>query len=153
MLPTYGPTHERLATLAGNWRGEGEVFANPWGPAGRSASTWAFRFDPPRLNLIHDFHERRDGGFAFDGHGVLTVDPDGGDVLWFWFDTHGYPPLQPARGGWEGNTLRLEKHTPRGVGRSSFELGTDRLVYRVVTRLAGADAFIPITTAEYRREG
>jgi len=152
MQPSYGPAQERLAAFLGEWRGDGTVFANPWGPAGNSKGHWSFRFDPLRLNLIHDFHEQREGGFAFDGHGVLTVDPDAGDYLWFWFDTHGYPPLQPARGGWTGSVLGLEKHTPRGVGRTTFSIDGESLTYRVATRLTGAADFAPIVEGVYLRQ-
>jgi hypothetical protein len=48
------------------------------------------------------------------GHGVFTLDPSNGSTLWYWFDSFGYPPLEPARGGWEDNTLWLAKRTPRG---------------------------------------
>ena len=140
-----------LARLVGVWTGDGEVFANPWGPAGRTTGEWRFRLDGGGFNLIHDYREIRDGANVFEGHGVLTVDPETADWLWFWFDTYGFPPLAPARGGWEAGRLSLAKSTPRGQARSVFTLDGDALEYAVETRLADAADFIPVSRGRYLR--
>ena len=44
------------------------------------------------------------------------------------------------------------KHTPRGIGRSVFELKGNTLHYRVATQLAGSSEFIPIVEGAYRRQ-
>ncbi|MDR6287689.1 MULTISPECIES: DUF1579 family protein [Inquilinus] len=148
---TPGPLHESLARLEGAWEGEEEVFPNPWGPSGPAKGRWDFRFDPARLSLIHDFAEERAGGCRFDAHGVLTVDPAAQEIVWFWFDSYGFPPLAPSRGSWEGDRLILVKHTPRGIGRSVFTVGPDRFRHEIETRLADQADFTPIMRGEFRR--
>ena len=140
-----------LACLEGCWKGPGETYPNPWGPAGATIGSWRFWFDRRRLNLIHDYSEERGAGEPFDAHGVLTVDPETRDVLWFWFDAYGHPPLSPSRGGWDGTALRLEKVTSRGVGRVTFERRDDDLSCRMETRPAGADAFVPVMVGRYAK--
>lgn len=151
--PEHGPLHERLKGFAGEWAGDEDIFPNAWGPGGKAKGSWRFRLDASGFNLIQDFQEIRDGGYRFDGHGVLTVDPAAGEYVWFWFDSYGYPPLSPSRGGWQGNVLVLEKVTPRGIGRSAFELDGDRLGYRVENKLLGDADFSPVMAGTYRRQG
>lgn len=150
---TPSPLHQSLARFEGRWTGEGEVFPNPWGPSGPSRGHWEFRFDPARLALIHDFSEERPGGYRFDAHGVLTVDPTAGEIVWFWFDNYGHPPLDPSRGNWEGDRLTLVKHTPRGIGRSLFTVGPDHFTHEIDSRLNGQADFTPVSRGEFRRQG
>lgn len=153
--PLPGPLHARLAALEGAWEGDEEIFASPWSQGGPAHGRWAFRCDPSGLHLIHDFAETRASGERFDGHGVLCVDPSAvdpaGPILWFWFDSFGFPPAAPARGGWDGPTLTLEKATPRGLGRTRFTLEPGRLLQTVEARPAGTEAFAPVMTGRYRR--
>jgi hypothetical protein len=148
-----GPLHQRLTAFEGTWSGAGTVFPNPWGSSGPTRGTWVFRFDPPRLNLLHDYAEERADGERFDAHGVLTLDPAAADYVWFWFDSYGYPPLAPARGNWQGDRLILEKSTPRGRARSVFTLGDHVLGYAVASKLEGETEFSPVAEGSYRREG
>lgn len=129
-----GPSHKRLADFVGHWAGEAEILPNPWAPAGSTRGEWHFRLDAAGCNLIHDYRDEGADGYWFEGHGVLTVDPQSGDTLWFWFDRYGFPPMTPSRGTWEGTVLTLEKTTPRGVGRSVFTLAGDKLGYEVSSR-------------------
>ena len=148
---TPGPLHDSLARLDGSWAGEEEVFPSPWGPGGPAQGRWNFRFDPARLSLIHDFTEERAGGHRFDAHGVLTVDPAAGQIVWFWFDSFGYPPLAPSRGGWDGDRLILVRHTPRGTGRSVFTIAADRFTHEIGSRLTGEADFTPVMRGVYHR--
>ena len=43
------------------------------------------------------------------------------------FDSIGYPPEVPARGAFDGDTLVLERTTPRGTNRTTFTLDGERL--------------------------
>lgn len=140
-----------LTGLEGRWSGQGVTYPNPWGPAGPTVGSWHFQFDRVRLNLIHDYVEERQVGGSFEAHGVLTVDPASQDVLWFWFDAHGHPPLAPARGRCRGPSLALEKVTPRGVGRTTFEWSADELLCGMDCKLTGTEAFVPIMTGRYLR--
>ena len=142
---------KQMQALEGRWTGRGEIFSNPFGPAGTTQGAWSFRMDAPGLHLVHDYREQRSDGNIFDGHGVFAIDPDTSEFLWYWFDTYGHPPLSPARGRWAANILRLEKHTPRGVGRSSFRLDDQFLIYEADTKPNGANEFIAITRAVFER--
>ena len=144
-----GPPDQRLALLVGDWEGDEQVFPNSWGPGGPGRGKWTFRLDASGFNLIHDFSEIRDGGYQFDAHGVLTVDPATREFFWFWFDSYGYPPLNPSHGNWQGSTLTLEKTTPRGVGRSVFALGANLFDYRVENKLNGEAMFTPVMTGRF----
>jgi len=148
-----GPLHQTLARLEGRWEGEEEVFPNPWGPHGPARGRWDFRLDRARLALIHDFTEERAGGYRFDAHGVLAVDPAAEEIVWFWFDSYGYPPLAPSRGGWEGDRLVLVKQTPRGAGRSVFTVAADHFVHEIASRPNGQADFAPVMRGVYRRLG
>ena len=148
-----GPLHERLKLFVGEWEGEEQIFPNPWGPSGPGRGHWKFWLDPSGFNLIHDFSEVRDSGYRFDAHGVLTVDPAANAFVWFWFDSYGYPPLNPSRGTWQGSGVTLEKTTPRGVSRSVFELAKDSLGYRVESKVAGSTQFAPVMAGRFVRMG
>lgn len=139
------------ADLVGHWDGAGEVFPNPWGPAGMTRGHWDFRFDGAGLHLIHDYAEQRSDGSRFDGHGVFARDPVVGDILWFWFDSYGFPPLQPARGNWQGSRLELEKQTPRGLGRTHFTLESARLVVEIWSGPREVSDVILISRGVFRR--
>ena len=110
-----------LARLQGHWTGTGVLHPNPWGPSGPTTGTWTFRLDACGHHLLHDLAEVREAGGTFAGHGVMCVDPAAGGIVWFWFDSYGQPPLEPARGTWDGDLLVLRKHTPHGHGRSRAE--------------------------------
>lgn len=148
-----------FTALEGAWEGEDQLFASPWSAGGVARGSWNFRRDPSGLHLIHDFTEIRETGDRFDGHGVLCADPGAdpgadpadGTILWFWFDSYGFPPLPPAQGGWNGATLTLEKATPRGLGRTRFTLEGGWLLQTVEARPAGAAAFAPVMAGRYRR--
>lgn len=148
-----GPLHRRLMDFVGDWEGDEEIFPNPWGPGGPGHGKWNFRLGAAGFSLIQEFSEVRDGGYRFDAHGVLTVDPEAGDYVWFWFDSYGYPPLNPARGHWHGASLTLEKTTPRGTGRSVFELHHDAFDYRVESKLNGDAHFAPVMAGQFVRTG
>jgi hypothetical protein len=107
--------------------------------------------DPDDVHLMGDYTEERAGGHRFNGHGVLTIDPERLDAIWFWFDTYGFPPIAPARGGWDGHRLVLEKTTPRGVGQTLFMVDGDRLLHEASSRLAGEDAFRQISSMALTR--
>jgi len=159
--PTNGPSSPEpasagraapLAALVGRWSGGGELFPNPWGFAGPVEGVWTFRLDRSGHNLIHDYVEQRANGEIFEGHGVLTIDPASQEIVWFWFDSYGFPPLAPARGAWNGEELRLEKTTPRGSSTSRFHLSGGRLSYAVEARLTGAAEANPIMRGVFVRD-
>ncbi|WCB95602.1 hypothetical protein DSM104299_04351 [Baekduia alba] len=141
-----------LSSLAGAWAGTETLSDSPWSPGGLAHGRHAFALGLDGKVLLQDYVEERDGAVALTGHGVLMHDTETDDVLWFWFDSIGFPPLSPSRGRWNGATLTLHKETPRGVQRATFSLAGDRLEHRIEVRLGDATEFATLVTATYARE-
>src|SRR2546428_461391 len=116
-MPEVGPEHRRLAVLAGEFAGTEELAATSWSPAGTATAQVRARRDLGGFTLIQDYTQRRDAHVSFTAHTVFTVDPATGETLYYGFDSYGFPPDAPARGGWEGDVLTLTKTTARGMAR------------------------------------
>lgn len=140
----------RLKVFLGAWKGEETLAASPWSPGGRATGCHRFELVAGGTALAQTYHQQREGQLALSGHGVFTLDPQTGEVLWFWFDDFGFPPLSPARGDWTAEGLRLEKRTPRGETRYLF--APEASGWRQVTelRLGGQETFSPFLKASYR---
>ena len=139
MMPELTALHERLASLAGDWKGTEQLAPSPWSPGGTASSTLTFAVAAGGFASIQDY--RSDTGLT--GHGVFSVSGD--EVLWHWFDSIGYPTETPARGGFDGDALVLERTSPRGTNRTAFTLDGDRLRQEIA--VDGAR----LVEAEYRR--
>jgi hypothetical protein len=152
-MPKPGAEHARLARLVGNWRGEEQLSPSPWGAGGVAIGRFQFRFGVDGMALLQDYEEEKEGQVVFRAHGVFLIDPVSGDVLWWWFDSFGFPPDPPARGRWVGDALRFEKHTPRGSSRYTMDFGNDGFAFRIENRLAGQDNFTEFMRGLYWRAG
>jgi hypothetical protein len=150
-MPKPGAEHARLARLVGDWSGEENLSPSPWGPGGTAFGRFQFRNGVDGMALLQDYEEEKEGKVSFRGHGVFIVDPVNGDVVWWWFDSLGFAPDPPARGSWDGDTLRLEKHTPRGAARYTFDFESDSLRFRIENRFAGEQEFSEFMRGRYRR--
>jgi hypothetical protein len=124
-MPELTALHERLATLEGAWEGTEELAPSPWSPGGTARARMSFGVAAGGFALVQDY--RSDTGMT--AHGVFSVSDD--TVLWHLFDSIGYPPEVPARGGFDGDTLVLERTSPRGTNRTTFTLAGDRLHQRI----------------------
>ena len=140
-----------LDVLVGSWRGSGVVHPNPWGPAGSSRADWTFRWDADRMHLIGEYVERRGAGHRFNGLGILSHDRETARLLWFFFDSYGYPPDPPASGQLESGALILEKESLRGRGRTIFNWTQDRLSQSVSAMPVGATDFMPLADLVFER--
>jgi Protein of unknown function (DUF1579) len=153
MSPEPTPTHRRLADLVGAWSGKESLAASPWSPGGTADGRHVFSASCGGMAVVQDYVEHRDGDVSLTGHGVLTVDPETDDVLWYWFDAIGFPPAAPARGAFAADgRLTLEKTTPRGTQRATFALAGDTLDHQLAVRLRDATEFSTVLTARYARE-
>lgn len=150
-IPRPGPEHARLERLVGAWSGPEAVSPSPFGPGGSASGRMRFRFDLDGMALLQDYEQATDGETVFRGHGVFLIEAETGDVLWWWFDNFGFPPV-PARGRWNGDTLELEKTTPRGDARYRFALGGDLCGFVIENRFAGQDDFAEFLHGDYVRD-
>jgi hypothetical protein len=150
--PELGPSHERLAELAGRWRGTETLAPSPWSPGGESDAELTFAVAAGGFALVQDYRSERDGETLMTGHGVFSVDPAAGDVLWHWFDSIGYPPLEPAVGAFAHGGLVLERSTARGTNRTTWSLHGDTLTQAVEFRAAAAPGFETLVSARFTRE-
>lgn len=150
-LPGPGPEHARLARLVGEWSGDEQLSPSPWGPGGAAIGRFQFRTGVDGMVLLQDYEEAKEGQVVFRGHGVFIVDPLTHDIVWWWFDSLGFAPDPPARGRWDDDTLRMEKHTPRGAARYTFALDADALSFRIENRFAGQDDYVEFMRGQYVR--
>jgi hypothetical protein len=148
---TSATIYEWFEQVAGTWRGVEQLSPSPWSPGGEAEGRHTFSTAIGGRNLLQDYAETRAGEESLSGHGVFTVDPESGEVLWFWFDSFGFPPLDPARGAVAGDTLTLEKTTVRGSQRTTFARDGDELAHRIEYRAPGAGEFAPLVVATLRR--
>jgi hypothetical protein len=151
-MPKTGPVHTRLLALAGEWEGPESVEASPWGKGGPATGRSSIRADLDGFAVIQDYVQLKDSLVTFRGHGVFTVDPETQEVLWYWFDSMGFPPDQPARGRFEGDVLTLLRVTPRGSARYVHKITQNEHQFSIENKL-GADAdFTLFMRATYTRK-
>jgi hypothetical protein len=151
-MPTRGEAHEALTALVGNWAGTEELAASPWAPAATASATCQYRLALDGFALLQDYAQTREDGSRLLGHNVFTVDPATGETLWYGFDSYGFPPGSPGRGGWTEGRLHLEKTTPRGVARHRLTPDGDVLTHEIDVKLGQAAEFTPFLRARYTRE-
>lgn len=150
-MPKPGPEHARLMRFAGRWTGAEVLAPSPWGPGGAAHGTTILRVELDGMALVQEYVERKDGATVFQGHGIFMIDPQGSDVLWWWFDSMGFPPDGPSRGRWDGDVLLLEKATPMGEGRYRYEFLGDRYTFSMANRFPGQSEFTEMMRGDYAR--
>lgn len=149
--PTPGPQHAALARFEGTWNATETMAPSPWGPGGEATATITSRYAVDGMALVQDYAQTVDGTVVFRGHGVMQPDPQTGEVLWWWFDSMGFPPEPAARGRWDGATLAFEKSTPRGEARYTFRFDGPRYHFRIENRFPGQAEFVEFLRGEYVR--
>lgn len=151
-IPRPDPDHlARLHRLAGDWAGAELAQPSPWGAGGPAHGRSRFRVGLDGIALLQDYEQDKGGQVVFRGHGVFLIEPDSADVLWWWFDSLGFPP-EPARGRWDGEVLRLEKRTPRGEARYRYELDGDSYRFVIENRFPGQGDFAEFIRGDYARQ-
>ena len=153
MSPAPGVQHQRLDLFVGRWLGTAETCPTQWNSGGSAKGIWRFRWDAGGLNLVHSYRETRSSG-VFEGNGFFTVDCEHEQLLWFWVDNHGFPPVNPSVGSWtDDGALILTKTTPRGVGTSVFRFHDDHtLTFSATSQAVGESTHLPVVSGIYRRQ-
>src|SRR4051794_7498840 len=141
---------ELFAPLLGNWTGTEQQEASAWSGASSTRAAVTFKLDLGGTGVVQEYRQVRADGQEFLGHGVFLLEPGTARVLWWLFDSYGYPP-EPAGGGWDGLSLALTKVTPRGAAYHRFTVGVDRLDYRIETGPDPDAAPMPFLAGRYRR--
>jgi hypothetical protein len=124
-MPKPAPEHKKLHVLAGTWIGEETLEPSPWGPGGKAEGKSVCRIDLDGFHVVQDYAETKDGKPTFKGHGVFGYDTTTKEFVWYWFDSMGFVPEGPARGKWEGDTLLLERDSPRGRSRYTYKFASN----------------------------
>jgi hypothetical protein len=151
-MPKTGPAHARLLAFVGEWEGEETVAPSPWGPGGAAFGRMSFRADLDGFAIIQDYIEQKDSRITFRGHGVLTVDPETQEILWYWFDSIGFPPDAPARGHFEGDMLTLNRVSPRGASRYVYRITSNACEFSIENKLLGDAEFKVFMNGKYARK-
>lgn len=121
-MPKAGPEHAKLLAFVGEWEGHEELSPSPWSAGGPAFGRMSFRSDLDGFAVIQEYIEQVESKIVFRGHGVLTVDTQSKEILWYWFDSYGFPPESPARGRFEGDVLTLDRVTARGASRHTYKI-------------------------------
>ncbi|WP_239155622.1 DUF1579 family protein [Amycolatopsis sp. FDAARGOS 1241] len=150
-MPTKTEAHEALSALVGEWAGTEELAASAWAPQTSAKATASYREALAGFAVVQEYAQTREDGGHLLGHNVFTVDPATQETLWYGFDSYGFPPGEPARGGWREGTLHLEKHTARGVARHRLTPHDDELTHEIDVRMVDAAEFTPFLRARYTR--
>jgi hypothetical protein len=87
--------------LLGNWTGIEQL-----ADAGTARAMITFKLDVADRVVLQDYRQVRENGAELSGHGVFQVDPVTDELLWWFFDSSGTPPI-PLRGAWTDGQLVL----------------------------------------------
>jgi len=151
-MPKVGAEHQRLLAFVGEWEGDEEVAATAWGPGGPAFGRMSFRADLDGFVVIQDYLQQRNSRVTFRGHGVFTVDPETKEILWYWFDSFGFPPGDPARGRFEDNVLTLIRTSVRGSSRYVYRIDAQHCHFSIENKLAVDSDFSPMVSGKYLRK-
>ena len=150
--PQLSPAHQRLQALVGTWRGEERVGASQWTEAGEAISEVFAEAELGGLFVSQYYRQVRDAKVSFEAHNVFGVDQSDGTTKLWQFDSMGFVPTAPASGSWDGDTLTLERSSPRGAARTRYTFESpDRYRMTLQFRPAGRDAWQDMVEGTYRR--
>ncbi|SER06888.1 hypothetical protein [Microlunatus flavus] len=114
-MPTS--TADRLAFLLGSFTGVERMHPSVWASGGTAASTVKAVPEVGGELVVQRYTQWRDAAVSFELVVVWMVDPATDEVLYYGFDTAGFPADPPARGTWQPSGLVLERTTTRGSSR------------------------------------
>ena len=149
---TLSPGHQRLQALVGTWRGEEEMSATQWAPAGPARAEVETVVEFGGLFVMQRYRQVRDGRESFAAHNVFGFDQADGLTKMFAFDSMGFFPASPATGSWDGDTLVLERSSPRGAARMIYMVdAADGYRTNLQFKRAGSDDWQDMAKGTFRR--
>ena len=102
--------------------------------------------------VVQDYVQEKAGRVSFSGHGIFGYDSAAQNYTWYWVDAMGFVPDAPARGQFEGDTLKLEKVTPRGAARYTHRLeGKTSYHFSIENSFDQCQTWQTFLTSVYRR--
>ena len=151
-MPIVTDEHRRLHVLDGVWIGEETMAPSPWGPGGPAVGKYSGKVTCDGFFVAQDYVQEKDGEVTYRGHGVFGYDVAEGRVAWYWVDSMGSVPAQPAWGTWTGNTLELTSQSPHGRGRYTYVFdGRDRYEFKLESSFDGGQTWHTFMTGNYLR--
>jgi hypothetical protein len=148
---------ELFLPLLGNWTGVEQRAASPWAPATTARAMIVFKLDVSDRVVVQDYRQVDANSAEFTGHGVFMIDSGGvmspasrTPILWWFFDSYGYPP-EAAHGGWQDGELIMHKTTPRGMAEHRFAVAEGQLSYRICVRIDDSADWDDFLRGTYRR--
>jgi len=148
---------ELFLPLLGNWTGVERQAASPWAPAITARAMIVFKLDVSDQIVVQDYRQVDADHSEFTGHGIFMIDSadlmspaSRTPILWWFFDSYGYPP-EPAHGGWQDGELIMHKISPRGMAEHRFAIAGEQLNYRIRVRIDDAAEWEDFLSGIYRR--
>jgi hypothetical protein len=139
-----------LSFLVGTYAGPEQVHPSPWTETHEAHGEVTARQELGGMIVVQHQAQQRDGETTFEAVNVFQIDPSTGDTLLYSFDSVGYPPDPPARGRWEGETLVLDRATPRGTSRTTITNTPDGYAWTKAFRAPGAEDWSPVITGHLK---
>lgn len=150
--PVVVAEHVKLHVFDGEWVGDEVMAPSPWGAGGPAVGRHTGRIVCDGFFVTHDYRREKDGAVTFRGHGVFGYDVTQAQFSWYWVDSMGTIPAQPAWGTWSGDTLRFTSVSPLGSGRYTYVFdGLDRYDFALENSFDGGQTWHTFLTGVYRR--
>jgi hypothetical protein len=152
-MPKPTAEHERLAKLAGTWKGEETMHPSQWEPEGGVAqAVTKSRVALDGFAVVSDYEQSRHGQRSFAGHGVYTWDAEKGEVVLHWFDSMG-TGVDVFRGKWDGERLQMLCRNAMGHWRFSYDCSAEGKLTSRMEMSPDGKSWKAMFDGKYRREG
>lgn len=148
-MPLPDQRHQKLARLAGLWRGEELMPPSPWASGGKAIGIIENRVSLRGFALIQDYQQEVDHMPRFSGHGVFTVMGD--EIILHWFDCMG-GPANVFTGIWQGDTLSLNSVHGGMSSRCTFVLESENQYHFLMDMMMEKGQWKNMMTGHYRKQ-
>jgi hypothetical protein len=143
------PTARRLDFLMGSFAGSEHMHPSDWAPGGDATSTIEATSEVGGSLVVQRYRQVREGAQSFELVAVWMVDPSSDEILYYGFDTAGFPADPPARGTWQEAGLVLERTTPRGSSRLTVSPTPTGWSWSREFRRPDGDTWTPVLDATF----